>query len=54
MEDWKFSSFPDYARFRNDTLCRQNLAIDLIGIDFSAFYEESYCVILDDIIKKLY
>lgn len=54
MEDWEFSSFRDYARFRNGTLCRQDVAIQLIEIDVNDFYEQSYQVIPSDFIDKFY
>ena len=30
LEDWEFSSYKDYIGLRNDTLCNQPLAFDLI------------------------
>ncbi|WP_375578411.1 transposase [Marivirga tractuosa] len=53
MEDWEFSSFLDYAGFRNGSLCNQNLAKELIGISENDFYKESYKVISEDKILKL-
>jgi len=32
LEDWEFSSFRDYAGLRNGTLCRKEIAYELIGI----------------------
>jgi REP element-mobilizing transposase RayT len=45
MEDWEFSSFRDYAGFRNGTLCNQTLARQLLNLSPERFYEESYQVI---------
>lgn len=46
MEDWKYSSFCDYAGFRNGTLCNKNLLFDFIPFfDRKNFYELSYQVI---------
>ena len=45
MENWEFSSFKDYAGFRNGTLCNQLLARQLLNLSSERFYEESYQVI---------
>jgi REP element-mobilizing transposase RayT len=42
MEDWEFSSFPDYCGKRNGTLCNKELAIKLLGLDMKTFYKDSY------------
>jgi putative transposase len=42
MEDWEYSSFPDYCGKRNGTLCNKELAINLLGLDMKTFYEDSY------------
>ena len=54
MEDWEFSSFSDYAGFRNGNLCNQELARKLLGISLNNFYKESYQVIAEDKINKLF
>lgn len=53
LEDWEFSSFRDYAGIRNGTLCRKEIAYDLIGVPRKTkeFYEKSY-EMLDE--KKLF
>lgn len=53
LEDWEFSSFNDYAGFRNGTLCNQELAKDLIDFSDKDFYQESYSVIHEDKIKGI-
>ena len=42
MEDWKFSSFKDYAGFRMGTLCNKKLAYELLDIKPDTFYKEAY------------
>ena len=37
MEDWKFSSFADYAGLRNGTLCNKELAAKYCGYDIRNF-----------------
>ncbi|HRD56511.1 MAG TPA: hypothetical protein PK504_00615 [Ferruginibacter sp.] len=38
-KDWEFSSLKDYLKIRNGTLCNQNLAFDLLGIDINYIKE---------------
>ena len=54
MEDWDFSSFKDYAKIRNGSLCNQDLAKNLIGFDESNFIKESYAVIDNEKIAKIF
>lgn len=54
MEDWEFSSFRDYQRLRNGTLCNQPVAKEVLKLDFDNFYEESYKSINPDKILKIW
>lgn len=54
MEDWEFSSFRDYCGLRNGSLANKGLAYNLVGVSQTNFYEESYQVIDDDKIKKIF
>jgi REP element-mobilizing transposase RayT len=54
MEDWEYSSFKDYLKIRNGSLCNQDLAKNLIGFDESNFMKESYSVIDNDKIAKIF
>ena len=47
IEDWKYSSFPDYSGLRNGTLCNKKTLIDLTGYDLTTFYKDSYEIIKD-------
>lgn len=42
IEDWPFSSFPDYCDFRKDDLCNHELLFRLTGLNKATFYEDSY------------
>lgn len=53
IEDWKYSSFPDYCGFRNGTLCNKSLLLELTGYDMNNFYQESYKTVPDIIIKNI-
>jgi putative transposase len=54
LEDWKYSSYCDYAGLRNGTLCDKILAIDLIGFHVENFINESYSLIDKEISKKIF
>jgi len=54
MEDWEYSSFRDYCCLRKGTLCNQELAISLLGINTSSFYNDSYKIIREDDIKQIF
>ncbi|HEV7346784.1 hypothetical protein [Telluribacter sp.] len=53
LEDWDFSSFRDYAGLRKGTLCNQELSQQVLLVNFDTFYEESYQVIQDDLVKQI-
>lgn len=50
MEDWEYSSFKDYLKLRNGTICNQSLARQLLDFDddIDLFYKTSYSVINTD------
>lgn len=54
LEDWKYSSFRDYAGLRNGTLCNQRLLFKLTDYDLDTFVKDSYLVINEDDVKLLY
>jgi len=47
IENWEFSSFPDYIGKRNGTLVNQQLGLDIFQIDKSQIYELTYFMIQD-------
>lgn len=53
MEDWKYSSFADYAGFRKGTLCNKELMLQLSGYDDKTFYRDSYNILDDNIINDI-
>lgn len=53
IEDWTYSSFPDYCGLRNGTLCDKKQAIQLLDINMKTFYEDSYRIINDDDLKNI-
>ena len=42
MEDWEFSSFNEYFQKTKNGLCNKRMAIELLDIDPSRFYQDSY------------
>lgn len=54
MENWLYSSFADYMKLRNGTLCAQELAFELIGFDRKNFAIESYKSIDENLILKIF
>jgi putative transposase len=53
LEDWKFSSFRDYAGLRNGTLCQKELAALFCGYDPTSFLQISNKMIDKKIIEYL-
>jgi REP element-mobilizing transposase RayT len=47
MEDWKYSSFRDYAGLRNGTLCNKMLATKFCSYEPATFITASYKIIDD-------
>lgn len=45
IEDWKFSSFRDYAGLRNGTLCNKSLATKFCSYEPETFMKTSYQII---------
>ena len=54
MEDWKYSSFKDYAGLRNGTLCNKQLTFELLDLNESNFYSDSYSAIDENKLKKIF
>lgn len=47
LENWEYSSFRDFAGFRNGSLVNRLMAEEVLDIDWDNFYEESYEIIED-------
>ncbi len=54
MEEWEYLSFKDYARLRNGTLCNKELAFQLLDLNEETFYKDSYGVIINELINKIF
>ncbi|MBU8891184.1 MAG: hypothetical protein KOO66_00275 [Bacteroidales bacterium] len=54
LNDWKFSSYPDYAGLRNGTLVNKELAFEIIYYDKDNFSDHSYAIIDDKKLKGIW
>ncbi|MBS1736060.1 MAG: transposase [Bacteroidetes bacterium] len=45
IEDWPYTSFPDYCGLRKGILCNKVLLMELTGYDEQNFYRDSYGII---------
>jgi putative transposase len=59
IEDWKYSSFPEYLKANSaipvsEPLCNHAIAFNLLDIETSTLLKDSYSVIRDDVLKKIF
>ena len=54
IEDWPFSSFLDYANFRNGPLCSKEAAYQLIDADWANFVRFSEEIIPESFTENLH
>ena len=52
IEDWKYSSFPDYCGIRNGTMCNKSLLLERTSYDRDRFYKDSYEIIPEEIFRS--
>ncbi len=52
MEHYEYSSFNDYAKRRNGTLCNRELAAQYLGLDSNNFIKQSYGVAINEKVTK--
>lgn len=53
MEEWEYSSFPDFAGLRNGTLCNLDVAFSLADINRETFLADSYGVVKQELIESI-
>ena len=54
MEDWNYSSFRDYAGLQSNSLCNKQLAIEKLGLQMDNFVSNSYEVLNDSLVAKIF
>ncbi len=54
MEDWEFSSLKDYYKSLPNSFLVKDLAYDLIGVSKKDFYNESYQLIEQYMVRKIF
>ena len=54
IEEYEFSSFPDYIKIRNGSLCNKVLAYKLLDLNDATLYAESYQMLDANLIDKIF
>jgi putative transposase len=54
LEDWRFSSFREYANLKKSSVCNKELAIDLLGLNPQTFTADSYAVLNEEFVKEIF
>ncbi len=54
LEDWLYSSFQDYLLEGQDSICDRELCMQIIGYDRKNFSEESYRMVDEALIQKIF
>ena len=54
LEDWRFSSYNDYAGKKTLQLCKKELATELVNLKLDTFVKDSYAVLNDELVKNIF
>ena len=54
MEEWPYSSFQDYCGLRKGTLSNKDLAFQILDLNETTFYEDSYKSLNDEDVKNIF
>lgn len=54
LEEWQYSSFKDYCNFRKGNLCNKKLVEERLDLDWDYFYENSYAVMDEALLKNIF
>ncbi len=54
LEDWKYSSFHDYCDEKKETFVNRKLAVQLLDLNLSNFYEDSYRMLHEYAVQKIF
>jgi len=54
IEDWNYSSFPEYIGTTSSQLCNRELLYKLTGYDVAHFYRDSYGIIEEHLLNGIF
>jgi putative transposase len=54
LHEWPYSSWLDYAGFRNGTLCNKELGMRLTGLRERDFQNDRRIILFDDILEEIW
>jgi putative transposase len=54
LNQWRYSSFPDYYGYRNGTLCNKNLAMQLLSLSILDFEKQENVILNEQLIQKIF
>ena len=54
LEDWKFSSFREYAGMKKGSICNRELAFELLSLNQQTFVADSYNALNDELVKQIF
>ena len=54
LEDWRFSSFREYANIKNASICNKQLAMELLNLNLETFSADSYAALNPELIKEIF
>lgn len=54
LKDWKFSSYPDYYKYRDGTLCNKHIAMKLLSLSENDFKNEEIVSLNEKILTKIF
>ena len=54
LEDWRFSSFREYAGMNKVSTCNKELAAQLLNLNLQTFKADSYGVLNDELVKEIF
>jgi putative transposase len=54
LENWRFSSFREYAGLKKGGICNKELAIELLNLNQATFVSDSYNALRDDMVRGIF
>jgi putative transposase len=54
INEWPYSSYPDYVKLRNGNLCKQEIFLQTTGLSVTDILNRTMIEILPDVVKRFY